>query len=349
VLEAHVGDLESVAAADLALERALGLCRTRGLRPDLVVHDLHPGYVGTRIAGELAAALGAETLGVQHHHAHGLAAAVDAGLLAPCLAIVLDGLGWGGDGTLWGGEILVLEGARMARAAHLETIPIQGGGVAAREPWRAAAAWLGRAFPDGATPRLAFHARHGARDLALLARATERGINAVETSSCGRLFDAVASLLDCGDRADFEGEAALALEALAGSRPDAAKGAEADTLLCRSEPGGADVIACTDLVRSLVCDGARGLPRAALAQRFHRSLALRIAARAAEVARLHGLRDVVLSGGCFQNRLLLAAIADAITAAGLVAHSHRRLPPNDGNLAVGQVAYGLRWLSSTRR
>jgi hydrogenase maturation protein HypF len=91
------------------------------------------------------------------------------------------------------------------------------------------------------------------------------------------------------------------------------------------------------------------LPRAALAQRFHRSLALRIAARAAEVARLHGLRDVVLSGGCFQNRLLLAAIVDAIATAGLVAHSHRRLPPNDGNLAVGQVAYGLRWLSSTRR
>ncbi|MCC6639988.1 MAG: carbamoyltransferase HypF, partial [Deltaproteobacteria bacterium] len=353
VLEAHVGDLESPATADAAMERVLRLCRERGVRPDRVAHDLHPGYVGTRLAAEIAATFGAGTIAVQHHHAHALAGAVEHSLDAPFLAIVLDGLGFGADGTLWGGEILVVDGVRFERAAHLEMLRIPGGDAATREPWRSAASWLARAFPGGNAPALAWHARHDAATLALLARAAERGVNAPETSSCGRLFDAAASLLDCGDRSRFEGEAAISLETLAAQAP-ALRPATAAARRARSEgasdealvhdAGSAEadgVILCADLVRDLVLEAARGAPRAALARAFHESLATRIASRAAAVAKHHALRTVVLSGGCLQNRLLASALVRGLEARGVVPLAHRRLPPNDGSLAVGQAAYAL--------
>jgi hydrogenase maturation protein HypF len=352
VLEAHVGDLESPATADAALERALRLCRERGVRPDRVVHDLHPGYVGTRLVAGLAARFGAETLAVQHHHAHALAAAVEHGLDAPFLAIVLDGFGFGSDGTLWGGEILALDGVRAERAAHLEMLRIPGGDAAVREPWRSAARWLARAFPDGDAPALPWHTRQEAGALALLAHAARRGINATETSSCGRLFDAVASLLDCGDRSSFEGEAAIALEALAAAAPATTRGtcaqrAGAEAGLAGAGPAEVDssaagAIPCADLVRGLVFAAAHGEPRAALARRFHDALAARLTARAATLAAERGLRTVVLSGGCLQNRLLAETLIRGLEARGLVPLAHRLLPPNDGSLAVGQVWYGLR-------
>jgi hydrogenase maturation protein HypF len=347
LLDAHVGDLESPAAADAAFERALRLCREQAVRPDCIVHDLHPGYVGTRLAGELAAAFGAETLAVQHHHAHALAAAVEHGLDVPFLAVVLDGFGWGGDGTVWGGEILLVDGVEVERVAYLERVRIAGGDAAAREPWRAAAAWLERAFPGGGAPALAWHARQDAGALALLSQAARQGVNAPFTSSCGRLFDALASLLDCGDRSAFEGEAAMALEALAASSPpcELAIGSVAEAI----DPGVAYEIACADLVRGLALDLARGAARAALARRFHDALAGRLAVHAAALAAARGVRSVVLSGGCLQNRLLAEALAGALVARGLEPLTHRRLPPNDGNLAVGQAWYGLRWLCRIRR
>lgn len=383
LLEAHVGDLESPATADAATERAIRLCRERGVRPERVAHDLHPGYVGTRIAAEIAATFGAETLAVQHHHAHALAAAVEHGLAEPFLAIVLDGLGFGADGTLWGGEILVVDGARFERAAHLETLRIAGGDAAVREPWRSAASWLDRAFPQGDAPALAWRERHAAAALALVARAAARGVNAPETSSCGRLFDAVASLLDCGDHARFEGEAAIALEALAAAAPDgrsatgAAPAARAERTRTEAgteaidctgreaihraglahdlivpascgdprahEPGATgDTIACADLVRDVALGVARGEPRATVARRFHDVLAARLVARAAALAGARGLRSIVLSGGCLQNRLLADALARGLEARGLEPLAHRRIPPNDGGLAVGQAAFALR-------
>jgi hydrogenase maturation protein HypF len=371
VLEAHVGDLESPAMADAALERALRLCRERGVRPDLVVHDLHPGYVGTRLAAELAARFGAETLAVQHHHAHALAAALEHGVDAPFLAIVLDGLGFGSDGTLWGGEILAVDGVRAERAAHLETVRIPGGDAAAREPWRAAATWLARAFQDGDAPHLPWHDRQQAGALALLAQAAARGVNAPETSSCGRLFDAVASLLDCGDRSRFEGEVAIALEAVAAAAParapaTAAKPATAVNRGTRAERTGAEagadgtgftiddaaanaagsaaagVILCADIVRDLALGAFRGQARSRLARAFHETLAARLVARAAGLAAARGLRTVVLSGGCLQNRLLADALVCGLAARGLLPLVHRILPPNDGCLAAGQAWYGLR-------
>jgi hydrogenase maturation protein HypF len=215
VLGEHVGDLASTAAADALEHRALALCRMLDVKPSIVAHDLHPEYAGTSIAEQLAERLGARCVAVQHHHAHAAACLVEHGHVTPALALVLDGGGFGPDGTVWGGELLRFDLDQADRLAHLEPVPLPGGDAAVREPWRMAWAWLRQAFPDGHAPHLVWHERRVEATLAMLARAVERGIASPRTSSCGRLFDAVASLLGLGDRASHEGELATALESLA--------------------------------------------------------------------------------------------------------------------------------------
>ncbi len=210
LLGEHVGDLASAAASDAACARARDLARLAGVAPALAVHDLHPDAPGAA----LAAALAPRTAAVQHHHAHAAACLVEHGRTGPVLALVLDGHGFGSDGSAWGGEVLRVDLAGCERLAHLECVPLAGGDAAAREPWRMAAVWLQRAFPDGA-PRLAWHARRDPARLAALEAIAARGVASPPTSSCGRLFDAVASLLDLADTNTHEAEAASALESTA--------------------------------------------------------------------------------------------------------------------------------------
>ena len=332
VLGEHVGDLAYAAAADALEARAEALARLLAVRPAVVACDLHPGYVGSEIAARLAARLGAALAPVQHHHAHAAACLVEHGHAGPALALVLDGAGFGADGTLWGGELLRVTLAEASRLAHLETVPLPGGDAAVREPWRMAFAWLERAFPPGDAPRLPWHARRDGA-LALLARAALRGVASPPTSSCGRLFDAVGSLLDLGDVASHEGEVAMALESLAETAGDAFPLGDGEPA---PAPGGA--LPAADLVRDLVRARAAGAPAAALARGFHAALAARLASAAARAAECTGLREVVLSGGCLQNRLLAAELAARLRTAGLRPLLHRVLPPNDGALAVGQAA-----------
>jgi hydrogenase maturation protein HypF len=327
-LAAHVGDLEAVRASDALEERARALARLLRVSPRLVVHDLHPGYFGSA----LAARLGQATLAVQHHHAHAAAALVEHGLDGPVLALALDGAGWGPDGTLWGGELLRVTLADCERLAHLEVVPLAGGERAVREPWRMAAVWLARAFPEDDAPRLPWHGRHDAEACRRVLWAAEHGPVSPATSSCGRLFDAAASLLDCGDQVSYEGEAAQRLETLAHRALDDAS--EDPEEIREPQP----VIPAADLLRRLAVERAEAVAPARLARRFHLRLAARLAAAALAAGRLRGLSRVVLTGGCFQNRLLLEAVCARLEAGGFEALLHRRLPPNDGGLAVGQAA-----------
>jgi hydrogenase maturation protein HypF len=330
LLGEHVGDLASVEAADALEVRAEALCRLLELRPARVAHDRHPGYVGTDLAARLAQRWGATPVAVQHHHAHAVACLLEHGRGGPALALVLDGAGWGEDDTLWGGELLRVTLRDAVRLAHLETLPAPGGDAAVREPWRMAFAWLRRAFPDDDAPRLPWHARR-AHGLAILARAMERGVASPLTSSCGRLFDAVASLLDLGDTAGHEGAAAMALEALAETTGAVARLGDETAA---ASPG---VIPAADLVRDLVLARAEGADSAELARGFHTALAARLADAALRAAAETGLREIALSGGCLQNRLLGGALEARLRDAGLRVLRHRRLPPNDGGLAVGQA------------
>ncbi|MGH0034042.1 MAG: carbamoyltransferase HypF [Myxococcota bacterium] len=331
VLAEHVGDLANVESAEALEERARALCEVLEARPDFVAHDLHPDYVGTAIARRLAADLGARTIAVQHHHAHAASCLLENACEEPALALVLDGAGWGPDGSVWGGELLRVDRVRAERLAHLDRVPLPGGDAAVREPWRVAWSWLRRAFPDGDAPRLPWHERRAGTELALLARAVERGVASPWTSSCGRLFDAVASLLDLGDRASHEGELAMALEDLAESAPSPSGSA------VRVAGGGLEM-GVGELVRDLVEARARGVCDAVLARDFHRGLAARLAGAVEAASRSTGLRRVALSGGCLQNRLLRSELVGRLEARGLEVLIHRRTPTNDGGLAVGQAA-----------
>jgi hydrogenase maturation protein HypF len=330
----HVGDLGSVAAADAARERLADLARLAGSVPTALAHDLHPDGITAALARELSAC----PVAVQHHHAHAAACLLEHGRSGPALALALDGLGYGSDGTLWGGELLRVELTGFERLAHLEPVPLPGGDAAAREPWRMAAVWLARAFPGGA-PSLPWHGRRDPARLAAVLGLAARGTACPVTSSCGRLFDAIASLLDLADEVSHEAEAALALESAAEEGSGVFLVPElAPPLLGGSGPARIPV---ASLVREIAIARAQGAEAGLLAAAFHAGLAARLAAAATAFARRLGLASVVLTGGCFQNRLLLEALRARLAASGLEALVHRRLPPGDGGLAAGQAVVAV--------
>ena len=335
VLAEHVGDLGSVAAADALEARVADLCRLLGITPAVAVHDFHPDSVGTQLAARLAP----RVVAVQHHHAHAAACLVEHGRSGPVIALALDGMGFGADGTPWGGEVLRVSLDHCERLAHLETVALPGGDAAAREPWRMAAVWLARAFPAG-VPALRWHDRREPWRLRTVLAIAASGAASPPTSSCGRLFDAVASLLDLVDVASHEGEAALALESLASEAPP-----RAGSLRCDEAGGDTGAIEVASLVRDVVTGVLGGASRPELARAFHEALASRLAAAAITHARREGIDAVVLTGGCMQNRLLSESLARRIAEAGLTPLRHRRVPPGDGGLAVGQLAVVAAWLA----
>jgi hydrogenase maturation protein HypF len=316
----HIGDLEHLAAYRAFLQAAEHVPRLSGVVPEVVAHDLHPEYLSTKFASELDV----PTVAVQHHHAHVVSCLVDHGRDERVLGVAFDGHGFGTDGTLWGGEFLVADVVSSTRAGHLATVPLLGGSAAIREPWRMAAAWLRHALgADAAVARAnALDPRAGA----LLAAAT-----GVATSSMGRLFDAAAALVVGRARATYEGQAAIELEALARQAP----GAAADAVAWDERwEDGVLVLDPAPVLRTLV--GTERGPQAAAM--FHASVAAATVSAAVQLAARHGLQTVVLTGGVFQNALLSAAVAAALEGAGLEVLAHRRVPPNDGGISIGQAA-----------
>ena len=326
VMSQHLGDLEgpdNVALLERTVHDFLAFFATR---PELVACDLHPDYASTRLAERLSTTWHVPLARVQHHHAHIAACIAEHDLREPVLGLAWDGTGFGADGTSWGGEALVCRGASFERAAHLRCFPLPGGDRAAREPRRAA---LGLLYAVGGEGLARAEGRRffAERELETLLRALHSGVNTPQTSSVGRLFDAVAALLDMRSVVSFEGQAAMDLEfAAEGSRDDA------------SYPSGlrAGLPAVID-VAALVCavleDRRRGVTPSIIARRFHNTL---IDAGVAIAARV-GLPDIVLSGGCFQNVQLATGLAHALERRGHRVHEAWRVPPNDGGIALGQV------------
>lgn len=329
-LSHHIGDLTNLETLTAFTAGVDHLQRLFDVRPEVVAHDLHPDYLSTRYALDLD---GVETVGVQHHHAHVASCLADNGETGPVVGVALDGLGYGTDGTLWGGEVLVADLVDFERAGHLEPVPQPGGDAATREPWRMAASFLRSAFGPDLPSGLAVAARHADRWDAVLSVAASAE-HAPLTSSAGRLFDAVSALLGVRDAVTYEGQAAVELE----QRVD---------LAALSVPGGyvaavdGGVLRSTDLVRAVVRDVLAGVDPGVVAARFHAGLAAGVVSLAAQVAADRGLSTVALSGGVFQNVVLTAAVADGLTARGLRVLTHSRVPPNDGGIAYGQVAVAV--------
>ena len=341
VLSQHMGDLEN-AATYADYRKSLMLYRDLyRFTPDVIAVDQHPDYLSTVYGEELAAETGVRLIRVQHHHAHLASCLADNGI-APgndrAIGIVLDGLGLGSDGTIWGGEILVGGYAGFARAGHFDAVPQPGGDAAQREPWRNLVAHLHAAFGTSWRERLdTLDAGKAFEDkpLALVESMIARGVNAPLSSSAGRLFDAAAAAIGiCVDRQDFEGQAAMALEALA--TPHAAEAGAYPFMIETAD--GVHKLVWAPLWAALLDDLSNGVDRGKIAARFHNGLAEGLTLLIEEVAAETGIGTVALSGGVMQNRLLLHTLFDSLTARGLRVLVHKAAPANDGGLALGQAA-----------
>jgi hydrogenase maturation protein HypF len=332
-----------------------------GSEPVAIAHDLHPDYLSTRWA--LRAAAGDESegplppailraaregrlrlAGVQHHHAHLASCLAENVTEGPALGVTWDGTGYGADGTVWGGEFLLGDATGYARVAHLRPFRLPGGDAAVKEPRRAALSLLLALFGEAALSRddLAPVASFSGTERALLARMIATGTQSPVTTSAGRLFDAVAALVGLHPKAGFEGQAAMALEALA---DPAERGAYPFPLVASPSPGAPALLDWEPLLLALLEDGARGAGVAIRSARFHNALVDGIAA----VARLAGAPRVALSGGCFQNRFLLERTGARLAAEGFEVLTHRLVPPNDGGIALGQVMVAAARIGAERR
>jgi hydrogenase maturation protein HypF len=325
-LSHHIGDLENYEAFRSFVEAIAHFRRLFDIRPEVIAHDLHPEYLSTKWALEQE---DVALVGVQHHHAHVASCLADNGEMGPVIGVAFDGLGYGTDGTLWGGEFLIADLNGFERVGHLAPVPMPGGAAAIKEPWRMAGAYLEEAFgPD--LPVLDVARRHAAQ-WTLVRELTRARRHAPLTSSAGRLFDAVSSLLGVRDVVSYEGQAAVELEQLA----DLAASGTYDARLERRGRG--FEIAGRDLVRAAAEDLHAGVDASAIAARFHRGVA-NVISRGCDAAREpSGLTTVALSGGVFQNMLLLEWAIDRLEAGGFRVLRHRLVPPNDGGISLGQA------------
>ncbi len=313
----HIGDLENYETLRAFEEGIEHFRRLFDVKPEVIAYDPHPEYLSTKYA------LDQELPGVavQHHHAHIASCLADNETDGPVIGVAFDGTGYGTDGTLWGGEFLIADLRGFERAGHLEPVPMPGGAAAIREPWRMAAAY-------GAPSDLPVARRP---DWSTVAEMARRRINAPLTSSMGRLFDAVAAVLGVRDRINYEGQAAIELEQRADPSDRSAYSAPITAKPVFTVAGG-------DLLNAAVADLRANVPVPTIAARFHNGVAALTVDAASRIREETGLGTVALSGGVFQNMLLLERAVSGLTDAGFKVLTHHRVPPNDGGISLGQAA-----------
>jgi len=329
----HIGDMENQETLE-HFEATIDLYeRLFRIRPEIVACDMHPEYLSTKYAVSLVERSPELPLvRVQHHHAHVVSCMVENGVEEPVIGVALDGTGYGTDGRIWGGEFLVADYRGFKRMGHLEYVPMPGGTAAIERPYRMAlgylSALLGR---DAATSGLAFLDGVGSEEIDLALRQVERKLNAPLTSSCGRLFDAVSALIGVRGAIDYEAQAAIELEMAAdeGEREPYPFSIEAQ--------GDAGVVRLRGLFEGLLADIEDGAGRGAMSGRFHGTVAAIVAEMCRRIAAETGIRTVALSGGVFQNRLLLRLAEAALRDAGFEVLTHAEVPTNDGGVSLGQA------------
>jgi hydrogenase maturation protein HypF len=355
----HIGNLGDYETLRSFTEGVAAFERLFAVRPEVVAHDLHPDMLSTRFALERD---GVEHVAVQHHHAHLAACLAEHGEAGPAVGAIFDGFGLGTDGTAWGGELLVGDLRGFERAGWLWPVALPGGDRAAREPWRMACAWLVAAGDEDPPPiPAALTDRVDPSRWQTVAGMARTGTAAPPTTSAGRLFDAVAALCGLRSEVTYEGQAAAELEAACdpaerGHYPlPVAAGADASARALAAAPdphaaaralaaapdphaAAVAVLDARPLVAAVAADVAAGAAVGAVATRFHNSLAAATAEAVARIAGERGLGTAVLSGGVFQNRVLLEGVADRLERAGLRVLIPLRLPPNDGGISYGQAA-----------
>ena len=340
-LSQHIGDLDTPEAC-AAFERVIAdLTRLYEVEPVAIAHDLHPDYFSTQWARQAACdnelfASSVELVPVQHYHAHLASCLAENEVVGPALGVTWDGTGYGLDGTVWGGEFLWGDASSFERVAHLRTFRLPGGEAAVEEPRRTALGVLWEHFGPEVLEweDLAPVAAFSPRERRLLRQMLERGVNSPVTSSAGRLFDAVAALVGLRQKVRFEAQAAMMLEYAVDETVTEAYPLpilHSPFSILHSRPL---VLDWGPLLEALLADLRQGVSVGVMAARFHNALVEGIVS----VARTLGVERAALSGGCFQNRILLERAYHRLTEAGIRVYVHQRIPPNDGGIALGQVA-----------
>jgi hydrogenase maturation protein HypF len=321
----HIGEMDNAATLEFFGEMAAKYRRWFKIDPEIIAHDLHPDYLSTRWAREQK---GVSLSAGQHHQAHLMSVLADNGRMEPCIGVAFDGTGYGQDGRIWGGEFLVFDGQRIERAGHLEYLPLPGGEASIKKPYRIAAAY-GR-YLTGLVPE-SLRSGIDPRELEVITKQVESGFNLAWTSSLGRLFDAVSALLGICRTISFEAQAAMALENAAEAGVSGGYGHEI------IEQEGRLVLRLKGLWQQLEKDILQGSRPAVCAARFHNTIVDFTLAMCDNLRLKTGTKTVALSGGVFQNRLLLNTVREELKRAGFKVLTHRQVPSNDGGLALGQL------------
>ena len=342
ILSQHIGDLENYETLRFFEETLSNLKKLFRVEPRAVAYDLHPAYMSTRFAQGLPIQ---RKIGVQHHHAHIASCMAENHLRGKVIGVAFDGTGYGTDGKIWGGEFLIADYAGFERRAHLRYVPLPGGDAAVRQPWRMALSYLRDAFgadmyaPNSAGMAALPESLHFLRGVpkkqwALVDELVTRRIQTVETSSCGRLFDAVAALVGLGLEVSFEGQAAIALESAA------EPGIEQHYRFCAaqgSKAGGPMQVDMRPMIEDIVHDLSLRRSVGYISARFHNTIAAAIVEVCSRLRQSEGLNRICLSGGVFQNMYLLERSAESLLGCGFEVFLHSLVPPNDGGISLGQA------------
>jgi hydrogenase maturation protein HypF len=333
-LSQHIGDMENMETLE-HFDSTISLYkRLFHVEPEIVAHDLHPDYLATRYARELGES-GMKLIPVQHHHAHIASCLADNGLESPVIGVAFDGTGMGADGNIWGGEFMVADYRNFNRAGHLEYLPLPGGAAAIKRPRRTAIGYILTLLGESALNHdLPVMREADDMEIEVIKRQIERKINSPLTSSMGRLFDAISALLGIRGEIDYEGQAAVELEMAA---------YEEDVHVQESYPYrivevvGIRVVHLRDLISAVMEDLHQGISKGKISVKFHSTVARMINEMCHLIADETGVSQVALSGGVFQNRLLLRKTVSLLESSGFQVFTHRQVPCNDGGISLGQA------------
>jgi hydrogenase maturation protein HypF len=356
-LSQHIGDMENMETLE-HFDSTISLYkRLFHMEPEIIAHDLHPDYLATKYAQELGES-GIKLVSVQHHHAHIASCMADNGLESPVIGVAFDGTGMGMDGNIWGGEFLVADYRNYKRLGHLEYLPLPGGAAAIKKPYRTAIGYiltlLGENSLDAVIEspdyietkqsQLVSIGQVTEVEVEIIKRQIERRINSPLTSSMGRLFDAISALLGIRGEIDYEGQAAVELEMAAYSSVIARRvNDEAISANNESYPyhieedEGIRIVHLRDLLSAVIEDLRRSIPNEMISFKFHNTVAQMINEMCHLIAGETGISQVALSGGVFQNRLLLRKAVSLLESSGFQVFTHRQVPCNDGGISLGQA------------
>lgn len=328
----YLGDLKSVETLDFLKESIENLEKIFRVNPEIIACDLHPDYLSTQFAEEIGAKKGLKVVKVQHHHAHIVSCMAENNIKEKVMGVAYDGTGYGDDGKIWGGEFLLCGLKGYLRVGHLKYCSLPGGDKAIMEPWRMTYSYLYYIYgPKAKTLDINFIQRMDYDKLSIIEKMIDKNINSPLTSSCGRLFDAVSSLIGIRDEISYEGQAAMELESFCAS------GIKERYKFCIYKEGMEFIIDPQEIFIEIIKDLKEGIDKKIMAAKFHNTVAEFTLNLCGKIRKNSGINKIALSGGVFQNKYLTEKVVSLLEDKGFKVYTQRKVPPNDGGISLGQA------------